>query len=134
MTKHPNSPNLVPPPKRSRKPAGFRVAQRPPPNSQTPSSSCSNSSLFVTVSQPDELCVSITAKTRVLSSTQDQPPPPIVSPEAEPVEQWNESVDIEPPPEQEPVKPKRKRNTKNMVHNSYAISGLPYSNSSSGPT
>jgi hypothetical protein len=136
MTKRPNSPNAAPPPKRSRKPAGFRVARRPPTNSQTPSGSSANSSLFITVSQPDERRVTLEANSRVISSASTQSQPPSISPEAE---QWNDSTcnsgaEIGPPPEQEPVKPKRKRKTKNTVCNFYHISCLLYSNLSSGPS
>ena len=49
MAKCPHSPIVAPPPKCSRKPTGFRVARPPPNNSQS-----SFSSIFVTVSQPDE--------------------------------------------------------------------------------
>jgi len=134
MTKCPNSPNTAPPPKCSRKPAGFRVAQRPPTNSQTPSSA--NSSLFITVSQPDERRVTLEANSQVISSASTQSQPPSVSPETE---QWNDSTcnsgaEIGPPPEQEPVKPKRKRKTKNTVCNFYDIPCLLYSNLSSGPS
>ena len=133
MTKRPISPNAAPPPKRSRKPAGFRLARRPPTNSQTPSST--NTSLFVTVSQPDEQRVTLEASNRVISSAQSQPS---ISAEAE---QWNDSTgisgadsEIGPPPEQEPMKPKRKRKTKNAVCNFYKIACFVYSKLSSGPS
>jgi hypothetical protein len=128
MTKRPNSPNFTaPPPKRSRKPAGFRVARRPPTNSQTPSA---NSSLFVTVSQPDERRVTLEANSRVISSASIQSQPPSISPEAEQCNDstCNSGAEIGPPPEQEPVKPKRKRKTKNTVCNFYDISCLLYYN------
>jgi hypothetical protein len=134
MTKRPNSPNAAPPPKRSRKPAGFRVAQRPPTDSLTPSST--NSSLFITLSQPDKRRVTLEANTQVISSASTQPQSPSISLD---VEQRNDSTcdssaEIGPLPEQEPVKPKRKRKTKNTVCNFYDISCLLYSNLSSGPS
>ena len=132
MTKRPNSPNAAPPPKHSHKPAGFRIARHPLTNSQTPSA---NSSLFVTVSQPDERRVTLEANSWVISSASTQPQPPSISPEAE---QWNDSTcnsgaEIEPPPEQEPAKPKRKRKRKNTVCNLYDIACLLHS-LSSGPS
>ena len=133
MTKCPNSPNAAPPPKRSRKPAGFCIARRPPINTQTPSA---NSSIFVTVSQLDKQHVTLEANIQVISSASTQSQPPSNSPEAG---QWNDSTcnsgtETGPPPEQEPVKPKRKRKTKNAVCNFYDISCLLSSNLSSGPS
>lgn len=135
MTKRPNSPNAAPPPKRSRPPAGFHVARHPPTSSQ-PSTPSANSSVFVTVSQPDERRGTLAANTRVISSTQAQAPSPSISAKAE---QWNDNAvnsgaDIGPPAEQEPVKPKRKRKTKNAVCNFYKIACFVYSKLSSGPS
>ena len=132
MTKCPNLSNTAPPPKCTWKPAGFRIAQQPI-NSQTPSA---NSFIFITVSQPDEQRVTLEANSQLISSASTQSQPPSISPEAE---QWNDSTcnsgtKTGPTPEQEPVKPKKKRKRKNVVRNFYDISCLLSSNLSSGPS
>jgi hypothetical protein len=66
MSKRTNSLTEIPPPKRSRRPAGFRVA-RPAPVSLQPSTS--STSLFVTVNQPDNQRGIFEAQSRVLTST-----------------------------------------------------------------
>jgi hypothetical protein len=70
MSKRSSSLNEVPPAKRSRRPAGFRLA-RAGPVSAEPSTSSSSTSLFVTVSQPEERRGTLQAENRVLPSTQD---------------------------------------------------------------
>ena len=111
MPKHSSSPNAVPPPKCSCKPAGFHVAQPPPTDSQQ----SSNSSLFITVCQPDERRVTLKAQTQVLASTPDPSTISTNNPEPE-VEQWNDSLnsgaDAVPTTEPELVKPKRQKNKK----------------------
>jgi len=122
MTKHPSSPNAAPPPKRSRKPAGFRVARPRPTDSQQ---SSSNPSLFITVSQPDERRVTLRAQTRVLSSTPDtststsststNDPEPEVEQSNDSANSGADTVPTTETTEPELVKPKRKRRTKNAV-------------------
>jgi hypothetical protein len=133
MTKRSSSPNAAPPPKRSRKPAGFRVARPPPTDSQQ----SSNSSLFITVCQPDERRVTLKAQTRVLASTPDPSTISTNNPEPE-VEQWNDSLnsgaDAVPTTEPELVKPKRQRKTRNTVRIFSNILCLLYSKLSKAPT
>lgn len=129
MSKRQNSSNEVPPTKRSRKAAGFRLA-RPLPGSSQPSVS-SNASLFVTVKQVDELRgTKLTGESRVLSNT----PEPIIDIEARnegssDSHAQNEHTQVESgphtaepwtEPQVEPLstKRKRKRFTKNAVHHS----------------
>jgi hypothetical protein len=114
MSKRPGtSSNLNNPPKRARKPAGFRVA-RPTSSLPDQSSSASNSSLFITITQSDK---------RGILNTQGS----IVSNDpttTEPVSelQNNDPVDLSTPfhdslPVEEVLdsEPKRKRETKNSV-------------------
>jgi len=118
MTKCQRSPSAAPLPKRSRKPTGFRVARPPPTNSQRQASTSSSSSLFVTVSQPDEQCVTLKAQSRLIPSTSGPSTTPSISdntPEPEIENEGTSQADIEPTPDSQPVKPKRKRKTKNTV-------------------
>jgi hypothetical protein len=124
MSKRTNSSTEIPPPKRSRRPAGFRVA-RPAPVSSQPSSSTIRS-LFVTVNQPDEQRGNLEAQNRVLLTSTASTQGSSTSPSQEshvqlPTEPNTEFQDIpqiqdEPIPIHEPtVKPKRKRNMTNAV-------------------
>ena len=114
MTKRPHSPGAALPPKRSRKPSGFRVARPPPTNSQR--STLSNSSLFVTVSQPDERRGTVSTQSRVISSTSSPSTTTSTSANVSEPEIVTESTaEFEPTPEPQFVKPKRKRKTKNTV-------------------
>lgn len=124
MSKRTNSSNEIPPPKRSRKPAGFRLA-RPPPVSSQPSNtnSSSGTSLFVTVNQPEEGRGTLQAQNRLLTSTQG----PSTSPSPEfhaqlPIEPSTEFQDSDEPIQnqdeqiqQQTDKPKRKRYMTNAV-------------------
>jgi len=126
MSKRSNDSKDVLPAKRSRRPAGFRFARPPPGSSQPSASSSSNTSVFVTVSQPHEQRGNLQAETRVLSSQQGSTAVPDASlssstPESQtppPVELDNWSHG-EPPAapsvQEETVKPKRKRYTTNAV-------------------
>lgn len=130
MSKRLSSSNEGPLPKRShRQPAGFRLARPPPDASQAsqPTSS-SDTSLFVTVSQPDERRNVLQAQNRVLFSTPGPsvvPTPDSSTPSSNPpseshttasVEQYSEPQDEPAPQEQQQTgKPKRKRNTTNAV-------------------
>ena len=115
MSKGSNDSKEVPPAKQYCKPAGFRLA-RPGP-SQPSTSLSSNTSVFVTVSQPDEWRGTLQAQTRVLPSQQvptiDPTTPSSSSPL--PVEPVDGSPVGHAPPEEETVKPKRKRYTMNTV-------------------
>lgn len=121
MSKRINSSIEIPPAKRSRRPAGFRVA-RPPPVSSQPSTSTSRS-LFVTVNQPDEQRGTLEAQNRVLTSTTStQGSSTLPSQESHaqlPIEPNTEFQDIpqiqDEPIQQQTVKPKRKRNMTNAV-------------------
>ena len=123
MSKRTNSSNEVPPPKRSRRPAGFHLA-RPVPVSMQPSTSTSSTSLFVTVSQPDEQHGILEAQNRVLTSTQtnqdlstsSSPMSHAQLPIEPNTELLDEPIQIQDEPLQsEKVKPKRKRDTTNAV-------------------
>ena len=119
MSKHLSSSKEEPLPKRPRrKPAGFRLA-RPAPD-PAPSS---NTSLFVTVSQPDERRGILQAQNRVLfstpvpsvvdtpnSSTQSLIFPPDSPQTTESVELYNDTQNIEPgsPEQRQTSKIKRK--------------------------
>ena len=133
MTKRSSSLNAAPPPKCSRKPTGFCVAQPPPTNSQQ----SSNSSLFITICQPDERRVTLKAQTWVLASTPDLSTISTNNPEPE-VEQWNDSLnlgaDAVPTTEPELMKPKRQRKTRNTVHIFSNILCLLYFKLSKAPT
>lgn len=110
-------------PKRQR---GFRRA-RPAPSSSQPTDPSSNTSLFITVSQPDERRGILQARHRVLPSTSG--PSVVPTPDLSTSflsyasdSQTTESVDLNSgiqdnpaPQEQQTVKPKRKRNTTNAV-------------------
>lgn len=127
MSKHPIPSNDAPPTKCSRKLAGFQLAWQFPPTSDTPglSSSC-KTSLFITVNQPDERCVILRTETRLLSGTA-QSSSTSESPEsymqtssnsqlhdARAEIDYTESQQEVKGPEQN-TKPKRKRNTNNLV-------------------
>jgi hypothetical protein len=133
MTKRPHSPGAALPPKRSRKPSGFRVARPPPTNSQP--STLSNSSLFITVSQPDERRVTVTTQSRIIASTSSPSTATSTSANVSEPEIVTESTaEVEPTPEPQFVKPKRKRKTKNtvfirLISDAYRI--LTYSSGSS---
>ena len=127
MSKRTNSTIEIPPAKRSRRPAGFRVA-RPPPVSLQPSASTSTSrSLFVTVNQPDEQRGGVLeAQNRVLTSTQSSSTSPsqeshVQLPIVPNTEFQDTQIQDEPIPIHEPIvqqqtgKPKRKRNMTNAV-------------------
>lgn len=121
MSKRSNDSKEAPPAKRYRKPAGFRLA-RPCP-SQPSTSLSSNTSVFVTVSQPDERRGALQAQTRILPSHQGSSVPTIdpttsstsSPPPVEPV--TGSSVEHTPPEQdsEQTVKPKRKRYTTNAV-------------------
>jgi hypothetical protein len=72
MSKRPGSSNNLNPPKRQRKPAGFRAA-RSTSALQVPdqSSSALNSSLFITITQPDK-CGTLNTQGRILSGAAEQ--------------------------------------------------------------
>lgn len=126
MSKRLGSSNEEPLPKRSRrKPAGFRLA-RPAPES----TASSNTSLFVTVTQPDQRRGILQAENRVLfsmpvpsvvdtpnTSTQPLTLPPDSPGTTESVEPYNDPQNIEPgsPEQLQTSKIKRKRNTTNAV-------------------
>ena len=126
MSKRTNSPIEIPPAKRSRRPAGFRVARPLPVSSQPGTSSSTSRSLFVTVNHPDEQRGILEAQNRVLTSTistQGSSTSPsqeslLIEPNTEfqdiPQIQ-DESIPIHEPLQQETVKPKRKRNLTNAV-------------------
>jgi hypothetical protein len=121
MAKRPSSPNSGHPPKRSRKPPGFRVARPAPSESQL--SSSSKSSLFITV-KPHERRGILNAQTRVFSSTPDPDPSTSLSistndePEVEQHDFVNLDADTGPTPEPELDKQKRERKTNNAVRSS----------------
>lgn len=128
MSKRLSSSNKEPLPKRSRrKPAGFRLARPAPDPTQPPSS---NTSLFITVSQPDERRGILQAQNRVLfstpvpsdvntpnSSTQPLTLPPDSPHTTESVKPYDDTQNIDPssPEERQTSKIKRKRNTTNAV-------------------
>jgi hypothetical protein len=124
MSKRTNSSDEVPPAKRSRRPAGFRLTRTAPVPSQ-PSSSA-NSSLFVTITQPDKRRGILQAQNRVLpsthgrtSSSSSSPSPSEAQLPIEPIEPNTEIPDepeLIPQAQQQTVKPKRKRNMTNAVH------------------
>lgn len=125
MSKRPNSPNEAPPIKRIRLRPGFRLARPDPVASQaTPPL---NTSLFVTVSQPDERRGILQAQNRILSSTPaaqvaasdlSTPPPPSTS-ESDVPPPPEPDIDIQDQPapqgEEQTVNPTRKRNTATIV-------------------
>ena len=114
MTKRTNSSKEIPPAKRSRRRAGFRLA-RPVPDSSQPSGTqaSTSTSLFVTVRQPDEQRGLLEAQNRVLTSTQESHAEPSIEPHTD---FQDESIRIQNEPIQEDtVNPKRKRNTTNAV-------------------
>lgn len=133
MTKRPHSPGAALPPKRSRKPSGFCIAQPPPTNSQP--STLSNSSLFITVSQPDEQRVTVTTQSRIIASTSSPSTTTSTSANVSEPEIVTESTaEVEPTPEPQFVKLKRKRKRKNtvfirLISDAYQI--LTYSSGSS---
>jgi hypothetical protein len=83
MSKRTNSSNEIPPPKRPRKPAGFRLA-RPAPVSSQPSNSSISTSLFITVSQPEERCGTLQVQNRLLTSTQGPSTSPLPESQSQP--------------------------------------------------
>ena len=115
MTKRPHSPGAALPPKRSRKPSGFRIA-RPPPTSSQPST-LSNSSLFVTVSQPDDRRGTVITQPRIIASTSSPSTTTSTSSAnvSKPEIVTESTAEFGPTPEPPAVKPKRKRKTKNTV-------------------
>jgi hypothetical protein len=121
MSKRSSSLNEVPPAKRSRRAAGFRLA-RAGPVSAEPSTSSSSTSLFVTVSQPQEGRGTLQAQNRVLPSTQDSSATSSKVTNAQPVfdrdtEAYHDETiqNPEDPLLQQTPKPKRKRNMTNAV-------------------
>jgi hypothetical protein len=132
MPKRPNPSNEVPLPRRSRRPAGFRLA-RPTSDLAQPS----NSSLFITVHE--ERRGGLKAHPRLLSSTPDPSTrastPTKQSDNPETVEHtYDDNADSlaqdEPTPQVEDcgAKPKRKRHTKNAVCSSSKPLCAMYSN------
>jgi len=126
MSKRPNSPNEAPPVKRTRLRPGFRLARSAPVASQSTSSSIG--SLFITVNQPDERRGILQAQNRILPSvpaTSIAATPDLSSPlqpstlesNVPPPSESNTDPEDQPVPqgEEQTVKPKRKRNTKNAV-------------------
>jgi hypothetical protein len=130
MSKRANSSENEPRAKRSRLPAGFRLARSVPTGSQ-PSSS-SNSSLFVTVSANSRRRGALTGESRLIPSTPQSSEPPsssITQPPSDPqpaADDHEEHIGTQveagemPPPETEATaKPKRKRYTTNAVRNKF---------------
>jgi hypothetical protein len=129
MSKRASSSKNEPQAKRTRLPAGFRLA-RPVPSGSQPSSS-SNSSLFVTVSANSRRRGALTGENRLIPSTlnSSEPPsssvaqPPVDSQPAAPDDHEGHSgTQVEagemPPPETEAnAKSKRKRYTTTAVRN-----------------
>jgi hypothetical protein len=114
MKKRPHSPTAALPSKRSRKPIGFRLARPSPMNSQP--SALSNSSLFITLSQPDERRVTVASQPRIIASTSSPSMTTSTSANVSEPEIMTESTaELEPTPEPQFVKPKRNRKTKNAV-------------------
>lgn len=121
MSKRPGSATEANPPKRTRNPAGFRAARSTSALQANPS----NSTLFVTVSQPNERRGILKAQTRIFHNSPE--PPASSSTLATPSNAPEPAVDtqlddiLDPSPESPSVvdvpdpNPKRKRNTKNAV-------------------
>ena len=116
MSKRTNSSSEVPPAKCSRRPAGFHQTRTAPVPASQPTSSA-NTSLFVTISQPDKQRGILQAQNRVLTSTHGPTTSSSSSSEAQlPIEPNTEIRDKPIPQAQQPtVKPKRKRNMTNAV-------------------
>lgn len=134
MSKRANSSGNEPRAKRSRLPAGFRLA-RPVPADSQPSSS-SNSSLFVTVSANSHRRGALTGESRFIASSRQSSEPSTSSTAQPPSDPQPAALDdleghsdtqVEagemPPPETEAAaKPKRKRYTTNAVRNKFNFS------------
>jgi hypothetical protein len=121
MSKRPGSTTEANPSKRARKPAGFRAAR----SISTLQTNTSNSSLFVTVTQPNERRGILKARTRIFHNSPEPPassstpdthsnaPKPAVDTQyddiSDPLPESPSVVEVPDP------NPKRKRHTKNAV-------------------
>ena len=114
MSKWSNTLKEAPPVKCTRLAPGFRLA-RPPQATHSQPTQPVNTSLFVTVNQPDEWCGVLQAQHRVLSLTSG---PPAETSNVEDSASLLEVIDDQNPtrPQEElTVKPKRKRYTTTAV-------------------
>src|ERR1700678_162164 len=122
MSKRPSSADERPLAKRSRRPPrGFRMAWPAPGSSQPSLGSPSNTSLFVTVTRPDEQRGILEVQNRILSLVPDPPTEDISSPSLSSEYDTSLPVTVEPNTEIQD-KPKRKRNTTNADG---GMSGVP---------
>jgi hypothetical protein len=135
MSKRPGSATEANPPKRTRKPAGFRAARA----TSALQANSFNSTLFVTVTQPNERGGTLKAQSRIFSDAPEPPAPssnpapssPSSTPATHPNlpepaidTQHDDALDTLDPLAEIEVsdpKPKRKRYTKNAVSYCYAF-------------
>ena len=127
MSKRSNTSKEALPAKRTRLALGFRLARPPPQATPSQPTHPGNTSLFITVNQPDERRGILQAQHRVLSSTFGDPaetstpnspvppPPPTLEDSALPFELIDDTQNPTVPQEELTVKPKRKRYTTNAV-------------------
>ena len=125
MSKRSNTLKEAHPVKRTRLALGFWLAH-PPQTTHSQPTQPGNTSLFVTVNQPDERCGILQAQHRVLSSTSGppaetstskspHPPPPANFEDSVPPLEAINDQDPTGPQEEPTVKPKRKRYTTTAV-------------------
>ena len=120
MSKQPFSTDRTPPAKCSCRQPGFRLAHPAPVSVslQLGSGLSSNTSLFVTVKQPDEQHGILQAQNRILPSVLD-PSPPVSTPDISTTSlssEYDTSLPVEADPEiQDKPTGKQKRNTTNAV-------------------
>lgn len=120
--------------KRARKSTGFRVARPPPASTQAPTSTPnSNTSVFVTVRQPNETHGRLEAQTRVLESSVEasEAPSGPVTGASEPLEIGDDglsesplSAGVEVPEEELSELGQRIRHTRNAVNSSHCLTSL----------